>query len=500
MNNNGEANNFQAGIVPSSSTLRDEERSNCFCFESDDDSMEKIRLKHTKRKLARGCLSNMVICVILVGYTFLGAVIFLAIEGGTIFHIMTKQEDKKVGEAFVSVAPKFYNLTTAGVWLDQLGEESRTKAVENIWEITVSLNILYKDNWTRLAYQEISKFQEALVKHLTDELNFQAEAANELRPPENKNEWTLARAFLYSLTVLTTIGYGNMYPKSGLGKAVTMGYAAVGIPLVLLYLSSVGSLLSSCARNVFTRSLCCCLCSNCGYCCYDEKRMQEKEQRMRKKRERREYEQQVQSLRGQEPFYVRSSSAYTSSSNIEISTVREESSKPTVTRSASVLEADCLSTDTSVLGDAKTSFYAPLLLCLIVMVIYIGAGAVILCRLENSWTLLDSIFFCFTILSTIGFGDSMPNNSILSHKSSNSSSLEELTIWFFSLYIICGLALTAMCFNVVHEEIVHRLKHHYIIVNNVSSSKEYSVNSYKMTNQSNINDDAVNTTDFLSIS
>lgn len=32
--------------------------------------------------------------------------------------------------------------------------------------------------------------------------------------------------------------------------------------------------MSRCARGVFTRALCCCLCSNCGYCCYDERRME----------------------------------------------------------------------------------------------------------------------------------------------------------------------------------------------------------------------------------
>lgn len=69
-------------------------------------------------------------------------------------------------------------------------------------------------------------------------------------------------------------GYGSIAPHSALGKMVTMGYAFVGIPLTLIYLSSAGGLLSRCARGVFTRALCCCLCSNCGYCCYDERRMQ----------------------------------------------------------------------------------------------------------------------------------------------------------------------------------------------------------------------------------
>ncbi|CAH1393537.1 unnamed protein product [Nezara viridula] len=260
-----------------------------------------------------------------------------------------------------------------------------------------------------------------------------------------------------------------------------MGYAALGIPLVLLYLSSVGSLLSSCARNIFTRSLCCCLCSNCGYCCYDEKRMQEKERRMRKKRERREYEQRMQGLRtGQEPFYVRSASAYTTSTTNNLLSPLEENKVQT--RSTSVLDAECLSNDTSFV-DSKSSgnFLAPLLLCFIVMIIYIGGGAFILFKLEESWSYFESIFFCFMVLSTIGFGDSVTNDTTFPGRVQYKTPTEEVTVWFCSIYILCGLALTSMCFNVVHEEIVQRLKSHYIIVNNLTGSKENSVNSFKMT-------------------
>lgn len=100
----------------------------------------------------------------------------------------------------------------------------------------------------------------------------------------------IANIFLLSIFVS---GYGNIAPRTSLGKAVTMGYAMIGIPLTLLYLSSVGSILSRVARGVFSRALCCCLCSNCGYCCYDEKRMAEKERRMKKKRQQMELQQQL---------------------------------------------------------------------------------------------------------------------------------------------------------------------------------------------------------------
>lgn len=252
-----------------------------------------------------------------------------------------------------------------------------------------------------------------------------------------------------------------------------MGYAMLGIPLTLLYLSSVGSILSRVARGVFSRALCCCLCSNCGYCCYDEKRMAEKEKRMKKKRQQLELQQQLgKSSRGigicaynnlltyprsyfhekiceckepfisiglQEPFYVRSNSNY--SNNLH-SPCRD---------GVVAKELDSLSgTD----NESKSSMHgwsilAPILLCLCIMFIYICLGTFALYKLED-WALLDGFYFCFMSLTTIGFGDMVPGSDPFLHYESNT------TIWFCSIYIMSGMALTAMCFNVVHDEIVHR--------------------------------------------
>lgn len=218
-----------------------------------------------------------------------------------------------------------------------------------------------------------------------------------------------------------------------------MGYAILGIPLTLLYLSSVGSILSRVARGVFSRALCCCLCSNCGYCCYDEKRMAEKERKMKKKRQQMEMQQQ---LALQEPFYVRSNSSFNTTHNNLHSPVRDTK------------DVDSLScTD----NESKTSMHgwsilAPVLLCLAMMFIYICLGTFALYKLEN-WNVLDGFYFCFMSLTTIGFGNILPGQEHSRMYDSN------LTIWFCSFYIMSGMALTAMCFNVVHDEIVHRLKH-----------------------------------------
>lgn len=103
--------------------------------------------------------------------------------------------------------------------------------------------------------------------------------------PQTNASLSLSKLLLLKTVCLFVAGFGGFSPRSSLGKIVTIFYAVIGIPLMLLYLTSVGSVLSRCARGVCSRTLCCCLCSNCGYCCYDESRMLEKERRMKRKRE-----------------------------------------------------------------------------------------------------------------------------------------------------------------------------------------------------------------------
>ncbi|CAH1382632.1 unnamed protein product [Tenebrio molitor] len=399
----------------------------CRCF-------GKSRKSRTKAFFT-GLATNLGICILLFGYTLIGSVIFLAIEGGNTFQHSTTQILATTSMASDS-NKKFLNHSAE---FKARNDEARARTVENIWDITVSLNILYRDNWTRLAAQEITRFQDELLKSLGEELAQQPvqEKKTAGRVTGENYEWTFAKAFLYSLTVLTTIGYGSIAPRTTLGKAVTMGYAMLGIPLTLLYLSSIGSILSRVARGVFSRALCCCLCSNCGYCCYDEKRMAEKERRMKKKRQQLEMQQQMAL---QEPFYVRSNSIH--------------NSLHSPLRDGPIKEMDSLScTD----NESKSSMHglsilAPILLCLAMMFIYICLGTFALYKLEN-WSLLDGFYFCFMSLTTIGFGNMVPGTDPFRNHDSNT------TIWFCSIYIMSGMALTAMCFNVVHDEIVHRLKH-----------------------------------------
>lgn len=70
---------------------------------------------------------------------------------------------------------------------------------------------------------------------------------------------------------------------------------------------------------------------------------------------------------------------------------------------------------------------------------------------EHGWGFFNSAYFCFITLTTIGFGDYVPHTDLNNDDS-------KLGTAICSLYLLFGIALLAMSFNLVQEEVINNVK------------------------------------------
>ncbi|XP_004525739.1 uncharacterized protein LOC101456448 [Ceratitis capitata] len=114
--------------------------------------------------------------------------------------------------------------------------------------------------------------------------------------------------------------------------------------------------------------------------------------------------------------------------------------------------------DDSCYGDDWSDYYGdispkdrpvPIWLCVFLVISYILGGAALFAYWEK-WSFLDSAYFCFITLTTIGFGDFVPAKGVKDES--------EQSIAYCSLYLLFGIALLAMSFNLVQEEFISNVK------------------------------------------
>ncbi|XP_024872671.1 potassium channel subfamily K member 18-like [Temnothorax curvispinosus] len=408
-----------------------------------------------------GLLASLGVCVLVLGYTLLGAFAFMALEGGLKSDSLTEVAPSKPDGASY-VPPNLEN--------DSAATELRARTVEKLWSITEDLNVLYKENWTRLAAREVLEFQENLARGLRRTSYEQMPPL----PPRSRDHhsadrrlhsrrWTFSSSLLYSLTLITTIGYGSVAPRTVWGRLITIVYALAGIPLMLVYLSTVGDVLARSFRRLY------------GRVCRQPRNCARKQQPppppppvggIMAKAYR--YDNHVET-KGSGNYY----SASRESSCDDLGIRGTGSAILLDCGSEGLLHATTSSTaalQDVTTGNGKRHFHPcslslsstsspaymleanpvriPISLCLAIMLVYICGGAVMFNRLEG-WSLLEGGYFCFTSLGTIGFGDLMPVG-----RNAPSTTLEELSLCACSLYILAGMGLIAMCFNLVQEEVV----------------------------------------------
>ncbi|KAM8712086.1 hypothetical protein ACLKA7_012587 [Drosophila subpalustris] len=334
------------------------------------------------RQLRNECIGHIILLILLLGF---GGLVFRYTEGMS--EDIYKCEVRKVKRDFI----------------------------DNLWTVSHSMR---EDDWKSLARQKLRKFE--------DELNTLAELG--LRRFPGQKSFNFVNCFIYCWTVITTIGYGHIAPKTNVGRSLTIIYAIIGIPMFLIVLADLGKLFTRSVkflwayvrRVYYTRSC----------------------RRIRKQQQFRD------AMTGFNTVYdmaIRRPSMYFGKTEVEAD---EESRAEGDAEAGKSLGTSHPETPTSPYPETfevDDEFNLPISVATLLLVTYIIMGSAFYTFiLETDWSLLDSFYFVFISMSTIGFGDMVPSNPFY--------------VMVSMIYLIFGLALTSMFINVVQIKLSDHFK------------------------------------------
>ena len=86
--------------------------------------------------------------------------------------------------------------------------------------------------------------------NITNQEFFNLTRTVEMRLQYRKKQWKFIGSFYYATVVLALIGYGHAIPYTYAGRAVTIAYALIGIPMWLIMIQSVGERLNALIKFV----------------------------------------------------------------------------------------------------------------------------------------------------------------------------------------------------------------------------------------------------------
>uniref|UniRef100_A0A8C5CRB5 Potassium channel, subfamily K, member 18 n=1 Tax=Gadus morhua TaxID=8049 RepID=A0A8C5CRB5_GADMO len=316
---------------------------------------------------------------------------------------------------------------------------------------------------------EYHEFLGQIVQNITNSKHTQEDLVVELEQNiKNRLQLHLAAisrkmdffgSMFFCCTVFTTVGYGEIYPVTLLGKVVCILYAMVGIPLMLLVMSDVGDVLAVLLSRAYRRihKLGKALCYRSWSPNKASKKAWEETHHtledgtfvfshgavMRQPMDI------GQVLQNQKDLKQKLTQLNSNKEIFEKILARENFlCRGPLLRSLSCPELDrmprppkdCAMWDFSGIGTNMDGLDVPFVLILLVVVTYILLGGLILPLWETDFEGFDPYYFCFITLTTIGFGDIVPKHPKY--------------FMITSLFIIVGMAIMSMAFKLGQTRIV----------------------------------------------
>ncbi|XP_059376240.1 potassium channel subfamily K member 18-like [Carassius carassius] len=251
--------------------------------------------------------------------------------------------------------------------------------------------------------------------------------------------WSFYGSLFFCCTLFTTVGYGQMYPVTYEGKVACILYAMVGIPLMLLVISDVGDILAVLLSKAYTHlSL-----------FFRERKLHRS---CIHRHEKASSKKQVQGADTDGTYMFQSSLRCTClqiRNNREIfdrMIIKENVKlKTALTKSYSCPDLNHMRPTKSSsklfisIGQELESNEVPLLVILLVVFAYMIVCSQILRCWEKQMDFFDAFYFTFITLTTIGFGDIVPEHP------------KYFMVTF--LFIITGMAIISMAFKLGQSQI-----------------------------------------------
>ncbi|KAJ6223986.1 hypothetical protein RDWZM_002531 [Blomia tropicalis] len=379
--------------------------------------------------------SYLFILLVLIIYAFIGGAIFHKIEGDF------EEEQNVIIRTLHEPIENLTDSTVVDMWrLRNRYMLPSANPEANQRHPPVDLRFRY------LMERMIDNWEHTIQTQCKKRLDYGVEKFSET------DEWNFMGSVFFSMTVFTTIGYGDKPPKTTAGKVAAMIYAFIGIPLLLIVLASFGKIFTKWIKYVliWIRRL-----------YYD--RSLRSVRRMGRKATKAVMIQEamldaMSKMQRPPPFFTDPitgkltmwprkpeemsaadlEAAASQHGKIPLRRAPRAKTMPTTTPSTSTPDTPMPAEVMVDFDDLDDEFNLPISLALTILMLYLFLGAIIFWSTEN-WTLFHSFYYVFISMTTIGFGDFVP------HKIS--------VLMYAFIYLLFGLALTSMCINVIQEKL-----------------------------------------------
>ncbi|XP_072026995.1 potassium channel subfamily K member 18-like isoform X2 [Amphiura filiformis] len=241
--------------------------------------------------------------------------------------------------------------------------------------------------------------------------------------------WTFWSSVFFSATVISTIGYGNIAPVTTAGRAFCMVYAVFGIALLLLVLASLGTLLARGATLAY-RAL------------HLRVMIAKGQEQIKKARRKASLAMVLRDKEDKTPERQSSCEELPQKTNEDIWSDDKNMQVVNMRDNEDELERQKFEEEEEEEDEEEDDIKIPVLGVFMFALLYICLLAAILIRWEE-WEYFEAFYFSFITLTTIGFGDIVPEHQ------------KNLLGLFF--FIFFGMAIMSMCIALAQDAIMKKV-------------------------------------------